>query len=160
GLKHKDVITKINGVAVNSSPELQEQVALYRPGDKISVEFIRDGKTMTATVTLKNKYNSTAELDGTKDILKLLGVNVENLSDGERRSLGINGGVRITDLTKDGKLAEFTDIHKGFIITQIDDQAVNSVEDFVNILKEKNGKVMVEGIYPNRPMSFLYAFRM
>lgn len=159
GIKKDDVVTKINGFAVNSSPELQEQVAQYRPGDKISVEYIRDGKTYNATVTLKNKYNTVASVDHTNDILGTLGIKVENLSEAERRSLGVNGGVKITDL-KDGKLSEFTDIRKGFVITQIDDQAVNNVEDFVNILKEKQGKVMVEGIYPNKPMSYLYAFKM
>ena len=159
GIKSKDVITKINGFTVNSSPELQEQVAQYRPGDKISVEFIRDGKTETATVTLKNKYNTVASIDNARDVLNALGVKVDNLSPQELRALGLNGGVKITELEK-GKLSEFTDIRKGFIITQIDDQAVNNVQDFENILKDKTGKVLVEGIYPNRPASYMYAFKM
>ncbi len=159
GLRNKDVITKINGSSVNSSPELQEQVAKYRPGDKLEVEVIRDGKTASVNVVLKNKYNTIAQIDNTKDILNVLGIKVENLSANELRSLGVPGGVKVTDL-KEGKLSEFTDIRKGFIITQIDDEAVNNVDDFVNMLKEKNGKVLVEGIYPNKPMSYLYAFRM
>ncbi|HLP51806.1 MAG TPA: Do family serine endopeptidase [Chitinophagales bacterium] len=159
GLRNKDVITKINGISVNSSPELQEQVAKYSPGDKLDVEVIRDGKTANMNVVLKNKYNTTAQVDNSRDVLTALGVKVENLTPSELRSYGVSGGVKITDL-KEGKLAEFTDIRKGFIITQIDDEAVNNVEDFVNVLKEKNGKVLVEGIYPNKPMSYLYAFRM
>lgn len=159
GLKNKDVITKINGFPIVSSPELQEQVAKYRPGDRITVEFIRDGKVQTATVQLKNKYNTVATVDDSRDILNALGVNVENLTDKEKMQLGVQSGVRITEL-KNGKLAQATDIKRGFVITQIDDQPVNNVEDFVNILKDKNGKVMVEGIYPNRPESYLYAFRM
>lgn len=159
GLKNKDVITKINGISVNSSPELQEQVAKYRPGDKLNVEVIRDGKTSMMNVVLKNKYNTVAQLDNTRDILSSLGVKVENLSAQEMRSLGVEGGVKVTELNE-GKLSEFTDIRKGFIITQIDDEAITNVDDFVNILKNKNGKVLVEGIYPNKAMSYLYAFRM
>ncbi len=159
GLKNKDVITKINGFSVNSSPELQEQVAKYRPSDRLNVEYIRDGKTATAVVQLKNKYNTIAQIDNTKDILGVLGIKVENLSTNELRNLGLEGGVKVTDL-QNGKLAEFTDIRKGFIITQIDDETVSNVDDLVNILKNKNGKVLVEGIYPNKPMSYLYAFRM
>lgn len=159
GLKNKDVITKINGVPVNSSPELQEQIARYSPADKISVEYIRNGKTETTSVQLKNKYNTVASVDNTKDILNVLGVKVENLTAAELRTFGLEGGVKITDL-QGGKLAEFTDIRKGFIITQIDDEPVQNVDDFVNVLKNKNGKVLVEGIYPNKPMSYLYAFRM
>jgi len=159
GLKNKDVITKINGFPIVSSPELQEQVAKYRPGDKITVEFIRDGKVGTATVQLKNKYNTLSAVDNTKDILDELGLKVENLTDHEKAQLRVQSGVRITDL-KEGKVSQFTDIKKGFVITQIDDQPVNNVDDLINILKDKSGKVMVEGIYPNRPESYLYAFRM
>lgn len=159
GLQDKDVIVKINGFPVNTSPELQEQVAQYRPGDPIKVEYIREGKTYTTTVTLKNKYNTVATLDNSKDILNTLGVKLENLTESEKRTLGVSNGVKISDI-RTGKLTESTDIRKGFVITQIDDQAVNNVEDFVNILKSKSGRVLVEGIYPNKPMSYLYAFRM
>ena len=159
GIKEKDVITKINGFAVNSSPELQEQVAHYSPGDQIKVDYIRDGKEYSTTVTLKNKYNTTGAVDNSHDVLNDLGIKVENLTDNEKRSLGLNGGVRISDI-KNGKLAESTDIKKGFIITQIDDQSITNADDFVNIMKGKSGKVLVEGIYPNKPMSYLYAFRM
>jgi serine protease Do len=158
GLKKEDVITKINGVNVNSAPELQEQIAQYRPGDKISVEYLRSGKVGVASVQLKNKYNTTAKVDDSKDILNELGVQVENLSAKEKATLGLQSGVRVIEL-KDGKLAQFTDIKKGFIITQIDDQPVNDTNDFLNMIKSKSGKILLEGVYPNKPMSYLYAFR-
>ena len=41
GLKAGDIITEINGVAVNTSSQLQEQVARFRPGDKIKVSYMR-----------------------------------------------------------------------------------------------------------------------
>ncbi len=159
GLQSKDIITKINGVNVNSAPELQEQVANYRPGDKISVEYLRDGKLAKTTVVLKNKYNTTATVDSNRDILGALGLDIEELSAKEKAQLGVESGVKVINI-KPGKIAEFTDIKKGFVITQIDDQPVNNVNDFLNVLKSKNGKVMVEGIYPNKPMSYLYAFKM
>jgi len=159
GLQSKDIITKINGVNVNSAPELQEQVANYRPGDKISVEYLRDGKLAKTTVVLKNKYNTTATVDSNRDILGALGLDIEELSAKEKAQLGVESGVKVNNI-KPGKIAEFTDIKKGFVITQIDDQPVNNVNDFLNVLKSKNGKVMVEGIYPNKPMSYLYAFKM
>ena len=159
GLKNKDVIVKINGFAVSSSPELQEQVAKYRPGDKISVEYIRDGKIQSAQVQLKNKYNTVASVDNSRDILDQLGLSITNLSAQEKAQLRVNSGVKVTDL-KSGKLADFTNMKKGFVITQIDDQPVNNVDDLVNILKEKSGKVLIEGVYPNRAESYLYAFRM
>jgi Do/DeqQ family serine protease len=159
GLKNKDVITKINGVAVNSSPELLEQVAQHSPGDNLSIEYIRDGKNQSATVLLKNKYNTTKAIEKSTNILETLGVKVENLSAKEKTQLGVNYGVKVTDISA-GKMAEFTDVKKGFVILQVDDKEVENVDEFVNILQNKSGKVVIEGIYPNKPMSYLYAFKL
>ena len=54
GLRRGDVIVSINGVQTNSIPELQEQVALFRPGDSITLEYYRDGrKVKKSNVILK-----------------------------------------------------------------------------------------------------------
>ena len=44
GLRRGDVIVSINGIQTNSVPELQEQVALFRPGDSITLEYFREGR--------------------------------------------------------------------------------------------------------------------
>jgi S1-C subfamily serine protease len=55
GLRAGDVIVKINEASVMSVPELQEQVALFRPGDRISLEYYRRGrKYRTDNVPLKS----------------------------------------------------------------------------------------------------------
>ena len=59
GIKEGDVIMKIGDVAVNNSPELQEQVGKYRPGDKINISLARLGKLMEIPVVLKNKNGNT-----------------------------------------------------------------------------------------------------
>ncbi len=46
GLEMNDVIVAVNGHKTNTVPELQEQVARFRPGDAISVDIIRNGVTM------------------------------------------------------------------------------------------------------------------
>jgi serine protease Do len=62
GLRAGDVIVSINGAATNSMPELQEQVALFRPGDRISLELYRDGqKFRRDNVKLKSLAESSAE---------------------------------------------------------------------------------------------------
>jgi S1-C subfamily serine protease len=159
GLKSKDVILSINGMAVNSTSELQEQVAQHRPGDKLRLEYFRSGKVETAVITLKNKYNSASLVSNDRDILGLLGVAVSDLSLKDKQLLGLSGGVKITGL-KSGKFSESTDIKEGFVITQIDDQPINNSEDFVNIMKNKEGKVVLEGLYPGKPYSYLYALKM
>lgn len=44
GLRPRDVIVGINGKKTASVPELQEQVALYRPGESIVLDIYRSGK--------------------------------------------------------------------------------------------------------------------
>ena len=44
GLALNDIILEINGISTNSVPELQEQVALFHPGDKIAITYLRKGQ--------------------------------------------------------------------------------------------------------------------
>ena len=59
GMKRGDVIVGINNIRIKTMPELQEQVARYRPGNKINVEYIRKQKRYQTDVILKNKSNTT-----------------------------------------------------------------------------------------------------
>ena len=55
GIKTGDFVTKIGDATINSSSELQEQLSRYKPGDKISVTYVRDGVDRTTNVTLKKQ---------------------------------------------------------------------------------------------------------
>ncbi len=59
GLKAGDVITHIDGISINSVPELQEQVALHRPGEIVTIDYYRDGeKYVQNEVKLKSLNNT------------------------------------------------------------------------------------------------------
>ncbi|MBR9919720.1 MAG: trypsin-like serine protease [Bacteroidetes bacterium] len=47
GLKSGDVIIRVNGIHTNSVPQLQEQIARFRPGDEVRVDFIREGRVFS-----------------------------------------------------------------------------------------------------------------
>lgn len=49
GLQAGDVIIEVNGRLTESTPELQEQVARFRPGEKLSLKYIRNGKKFSKT---------------------------------------------------------------------------------------------------------------
>ncbi len=46
GIRTDDVILRINNARINTVPELKEQLALYRPDDRVTVGIIRKGKRM------------------------------------------------------------------------------------------------------------------
>lgn len=46
GIQMNDIIVGVNGNETKTVPELQEQVARFRPGDAISLDIIRNGKLL------------------------------------------------------------------------------------------------------------------
>ena len=52
GLREGDIVTSVNGTAATSNVQLQEVTLTKSPGDKVPVDYVRDGHTGSATVTL------------------------------------------------------------------------------------------------------------
>jgi Do/DeqQ family serine protease len=149
GLQAGDVITAINGVGVAKTSQLLEQIARYRPGDKVKVTYLRSGKERTANVTLKNLNNSTelVKRSNAKSIT-FDGATFEPVSRQEMARLGITGGAKIKDVGD----SDFRDtgMKDGFIITKIDKYQVNEPVDVQKYLKDFNdGVVYIEGVYPD-----------
>ena len=153
GIKVGDIITKINGTVIKTSPALQEQVGRYRPGDKISVTILRNDAEKIIEVVLKNKEGNTSII--INEIGNTLGATLENASDDELNKLGIEAGVKIKEL-QTGKL-KASGAREGFIITSIDNTPMKTVSDVTNYLKEKKGGVLIEGVYDNGMKAF-YGF--
>jgi len=160
GLEKGDVIFEIDGNKVETSPELQQIVALHKPGDKVIISVDRNSKRKDIEVTLKNKEGNTEIVRKDKvDMLSTLGVELKAISSKEAKKLDIDGGVKVTRLYA-GKLRKQTNMQEGFVITTVDGHAVKSVEDIVGLLKDKKGGVLLEGRYPNYPGEFYFAFGM
>ena len=56
GIKKGDVLLSINDMPVDTRSQLTGVVAQYRPGDKVNVKLMRDGKEIVKKVTLVNMY--------------------------------------------------------------------------------------------------------
>lgn len=146
GIRKGDVIISIEGVAVNDSATLLEQIGKRRPGDKVKVVYERDGKSANVVVTLQNKSGETKLLSREdSDIAELLGGKFQTAPSSLCRQLDIKGGVQVQKITEGG-LLQRARIKEGFIITHINDKALYSVED----LDRLTGKIhSIDGIYTN-----------
>lgn len=159
GIQKGDFITKINGVTVETGPQLQEQVARFKPGDKVTVTYVRNGKESTVNMTLKN-------MSGTYDIVKNEPVNIINKLGGDLATVdkataqknSIAGGVIVRKIN--GGLLKNTRMETGFIITRVNGQAVTSLEDLTKILNEASGQVQLEGIYPGYEGTYGYPLNL
>ncbi len=154
GIRDNDVILSIDGVNVNSSAELQEQISKHRPGDKITVEVKRHNKRQPFNVTLRNKNGDTEIVKGDASG-SIFGAKFVGISDRDREELGINYGVKIAELG-DGKF-KAAGIKKGFIITQVNKNAVSEINELKRIITNSRGGILVEGIYPNGEVAY-YVF--
>jgi len=153
GIKEGDIITSINGVKVSSPSELQEQVAKNRPGDKVSVAIKRDGKEKTINVALKNKNGGTTFVKTEKGTA--LGADFEVLSKEEKAKLKITSGVKVLKITA-GNLRNYG-IKEGFIITEVNNQPINSVDDLKTAIEASKGRTFIKGLYPDGTKAY-YSF--
>lgn len=145
GLRRGDFITSINGVATRTEPQLQEQIARYKPGDNVSVTYLRNGKSYTATVQLKNALGTTAPVRKGQLNMAMMGATLRNLTEDEKNKYRVDGGVLVAKVGN-GLLAKQR-MRDGFIITGVNDESVNSIEDLQQLIA--NGKrVQLSGFYP------------
>ncbi|MBQ9077897.1 MAG: Do family serine endopeptidase [Muribaculaceae bacterium] len=150
GLEEGDVIIAINGTETHNTAQLQEQMAKYRPGDKITVTYVRDNKKHTANVTLRNNQGNT-KITKANDIMEL-GCAFSKVPDETLKQLEISYGVQVSGLT-DGKFKN-AGIKDGFIILEINNTRVTSRDDVEKIYNaimksQEHDKVMfIIGIYP------------
>jgi serine protease Do len=146
GMLPGDVIVAIDDHVVNSVSELQEWVARNRPGQEISVAFLRDGRKKEVKARLKNSQGQ--ESFERKEIKHMIeGARFEDVPYRELAKLLLDGGVKVTYVSP-GKWKK-AGIKNDFLIAFIDKVPVDNVEDLNRILEYKRGGVLVEGFYPD-----------
>jgi Do/DeqQ family serine protease len=150
GIEVGDVIIAINDNSVHNTGQLQAAMSKYRPGDKVSIKYVRKNKTYTTKVTLRN---SQGDVKMTKaDDFTVLGCAFKSLSAEQLRDFRITSGVQVVGL-KDGKFKQ-AGLKEGFIILDINNARVKNQDDvekiYDAIMKSDNSdKVMfITGIYP------------
>jgi putative serine protease PepD len=58
GLQAGDLILSLGGTKVSSADELRAAISAHKPGDKVAITFMRDGKRHTVSVTLTSRPSS------------------------------------------------------------------------------------------------------
>ena len=153
GIKVGDVIRKINDITINSGSELQEQLSKYKPGDKVTVTYERNGSQNSVQVTLKNNA-------GNYDIVKAagmidkLGADLISLDTKKARAMGLSGGVVVKKINE-GAINDQTRMRDGFIITKANGKEVKSVDELKEIIGTQK-EVTITGVYPGYNEPFEY----
>ena len=148
GLKEGDVITHIDGQKVTKFGELQNIIAQKRPGDKITINYLRNKSKKTATLTLKNEKGNTKVVKDTD--LDVLGGQFRPVTNSQKEQLNIGYGLQVTKVSG-GRLKD-AGVPQGFIIQRVNEQSMKTIEDLQKIVKDasksKEPVLWIQGVYP------------
>ncbi len=138
GLQVGDVILSLNGQTINESADLPHLVGNMKPGDKASLEVIRDNKRQTLSLTIGSLPEdddaiAAVEGKGAERSSNRMGVTVAELTSEQRKSLDIKGGVVIKEVQ--GGPAAMIGLRPGDVITHLNNRAVDSSKTFSEIAK-------------------------
>jgi len=150
GIKSGDIIKKVNGVEVRDTPQLQEQVGRFRPGESVVVSVLREDKLIDFDVELRNENNSTklekAELVAV-DSKAYLGAQFLTAEEELLTSYNLECGVKVSSVSAGNFKA--AGIPVGFITVKVDNELVCKPDALIKILKNKKGGVLIEGVLPS-----------
>ena len=147
GIEDGDVIIALDERPVNNVAQLQEQVAIKRPGDEVSVTFMRDGRKKVVKAKLRNAEGNMDIVELASDF-RIEGATFVDVSDELADRLEIDGGVQIKELGE-GKWRDVR-MKEGFIITGIDNEEIRNIRDLENYFKRpRTDGILIEGVYPD-----------
>jgi serine protease Do len=158
GLKVGDTITTVDGKKVSKGTELVAEIAARKPGTKVQLGFLRNGKQQDTAVTIADRAKLFAarlnEDDNGNDEntpkQSKFGVTVRKLTPemADRLDLPSGKGVIVQDV-KPGSFAEDINLGRGDVILEVNKQPVNGEEDFAKVESSlKSGQDVVFLVRP------------
>jgi serine protease Do len=158
GLKVGDTITTVDGHKVTKGAELVAEIASRKPGAKVALSFLRNGKEQETTVTIADRAKLFAarlgedKESGDESTPKpsKLGATVRKLTPemAERLDIPAGKGVIVQEV-KPGSFAEDINLGRGDVILEVNKQPVNSEEDFAKV--ESSLKSGQDAVFLVRP---------
>jgi len=158
GLKVGDTITSVDGKKVAKGAELVADIAARKPGAKVQLEFLRNGKKQDTTVTIADRAKLFASRlneddngnDESTPKQSKFGITVRKLTPemADRLDMPAGKGVIVQDV-KPGSFAEDINLGRGDVILEVNKQPVNNEEDFTKI--ESSLKSGQDAVFLVRP---------
>jgi serine protease Do len=163
GLKEGDVITKIGDKKIASPEDLTKVIGKYKPDEKVTVTYERDGKQNNVTAKLGKRkgfvFNGNMNINPHVEALPRINdmnFNFDNGEFGQVFAYGGKGriGIKAQD-TEDGKGAKVLDvddsspaekagIDKDDIIIEFDGKDINSADDLASAAREARDKTSMK----------------
>jgi serine protease Do len=141
GLQKGDIITQVDGQAVDDARALTLKVSQMAPGTSVKLTILRDGKPQDITAKLGEApaHNAQAgSLGQSQSGGALEGVQVDNLTPDIVQQLRLPAnthGVVITDVAGGSRAAE-AGLQRGDVIQEVNRRPVRNLNDFNNAVSQ------------------------
>jgi serine protease Do len=156
GLKKGDIITKIDDKKVTEADDVSRIIRSHKPGDKVSITYLRDGKEQKQTVELGKWKGAlmpslpkvTVPGEWRDELPRIetmpggqgwvisgpapkLGLSIQDTDDGK--------GVKVIEVDEDSNAGK-AGLKEGDIITRVNDKEVNSTDEVTRMVRESRLK--------------------
>lgn len=145
GLMAGDIIVRLDKVDIDSESAFEEELSYHSPGDKVEVAFSRNGKVMTAPLTLLNRFGDTNLIKRKIYNDAILGANLE----------AVEYGVKVFKL-KEGLLQKIG-LPENYTIVYINRQRIKNPQEVIDFFTRYKGRVIVQGLTSSKeqlPLEF------
>ncbi len=147
GLKQGDVIIEYNGREVKDSHQLSILVSNTKPGTRVKIKIIRDGKEKTLRVKIGELKEQGPHGGVTTGMLDKLGLELGDVPPDVARRLDVRGGAYVISV-KPGSIAMEAGFRKGDVIVSINRHRIRDAADAVRIIsKAKRGQFLTFLVY-------------
>jgi serine protease Do len=153
GLKVGDVIVGLDGKKVAGAGELQAEVSAKRPGTKVSLDVLRDGKSVNVPVTLEElgSKDKTEELSASaaENGKPRWGIGIADLTSDVRQQIQAPSNVKgaVIQRVQPGSPADDAGLQPGDVIQSVNRQQTPSAADvqkaLANVPKGQDAMVLV-----------------
>ena len=137
GMKRYDVVVEFEGEKVEKANEFRNRIAMQKPGTRVKLVVMRDGKPKTLFVKLGEKASSKRAGLESSERMEQLGFAVENLSDELAKRFGYEGlsGVLVIRV-EPGSQAARRGITAGTLILEVNRRPVANTKEFDKAIKQ------------------------
>lgn len=163
GLKEGDIITKLGDKEISSPDDLRNAVQSYKPGDNVTINYLRNGKKNSVKVELGKTPNNSAMIYDLDTAINMMGQNYPGnnfnfrmppmpknrffyFNNNNRQKLGLKiedteneNGAKILNVEK-GSAAEKAGLKTGDIITSINGEKINDANDVRSQVMQSQNK--------------------
>jgi len=133
GLKVGDIVTQVNGKKVDDAGQLQVVISQQRPGTKVDLEVVRDGKNLTVPVTLEelDSRRGDSTKPGQEYGKARWGLGLMDMTPDMRDQLRLPGNVHgaVIANVQPGSPADNAGVSKGDVIVQVNRRNVQDAND-------------------------------